>query len=200
MIANFLQFPIQIVRKRRMLLILREFEKIARWKCSINKRFQNQDDTNGTERGQTGSQKEQWKQVERCPVVQPRAFVILLLGLLHAGVQVMLPQLWVMSVAQIIHIYFWLTWAHRNLLPQGKYFLLFFQTSSHLIFVILSSYRFVWTFIIRYDLQIILYHPCLMCFMFLFLGTLFWLCDFGLFLDSRRKEGHGVHFSISNFC
>jgi hypothetical protein len=94
----------------------------------------------------------------------------LLLWLLHAGVQV-LSQLWVMTVGEINLIHYWLTWAPRNLFSQGKYFLFFFQNSSHLIssfrrdFVILS---FCLDVIIRYNMQIILYHPCRRCFMFLF--------------------------------
>jgi hypothetical protein len=63
--------------------------------------------------------------------------------------------------------------------------------SCHLIssflrdFVILS---FCLDVIIRYDMQIILNHPCRRCFMFLFLRTLFCLCDFGLFLDSLSER------------
>ena len=52
-------------------------------------------------------------------------------------------------------------------------------------FVILS---FCLDVIIRYDMQIILNHPCRRWFMFLFLRTLFCLCDFGLFLDSLSER------------
>jgi hypothetical protein len=72
--------------------------------------------------------------------------------------------------------------------------------SSHLFVVILSSYRFVWTLLsdIICRSSYITLAGGVSC--FFFLRTLFWLCDFGLFLDFPfRKEGSEVHIFSSTF-